>query len=439
MNNEIHFEQVITVINDKPYKYWVKAGDHPDLNSDPLSRNPVLFIFTDNSDRSDIDRKSFKVEVISRFAEGGIHNILKEIRNEIIRFGLWAIRKDSNKKEFLLNSDRLEEFRESISLTGQRLKKDILKFIFVVNSNWPDLGISVSDLEDNYKNSRNELSRWIKQIHDENKLIRLKIDKKFHVNRGNVIEAPYKINPEKFDEISKTVLEQIKKENDKSIQKSVKVFLSYSTRNKTLIEKLMEEIENYGIETFVAQYKLRPSVEWMDMIEENLNNCDYFIPILTPEFTQSVWANQESGYAYAIKKIIIPFKTNTSSNKKDIQMGFLQKFQYAILNKQNIGKSCETIIEKICDDKDHYNFIKDCLIEKFRLSEGFTESIELSNRLNKFSGYSKSQIKLLISNIESNDQIYECGKALENLKIFLKKNKKIMSPSDFDKMKNIME
>jgi len=101
----------------------------------------------------------------------------------------------------------------------------------------------------------------------------------------------------------------------------VRVFISYNSANKILAGEIKNELDKYGLITFLAHEDIQPSAIWINEIIRNLKQCDVFLPLLTDSFHDSEWTDQESGYAFALDKLIIPLKIH------DIPYGFINQFQ----------------------------------------------------------------------------------------------------------------
>ena len=87
---------------------------------------------------------------------------------------------------------------------------------------------------------------------------------------------------------------------------SREAFLSYNTEDKNIAGKIKEELEKFNIKSFLAHEEVEISSEWRNEIHKHLDSSDLFLPLITDNFNLSVWANQETGYAIAKNKIIVP-------------------------------------------------------------------------------------------------------------------------------------
>lgn len=77
----------------------------------------------------------------------------------------------------------------------------------------------------------------------------------------------------------------------------LRLFLSHVSAHKDAVAKLKSELLDRGISAFVAHEDVTPSSEWQHEIELALNFMDALAALLTPDFHQSNWTDQEIGFA----------------------------------------------------------------------------------------------------------------------------------------------
>ena len=100
-----------------------------------------------------------------------------------------------------------------------------------------------------------------------------------------------------------------------------RLFLSHKSEVKTETGGLKERLSRFGISCFVAHEDIRPTQEWQDEIENALASMDGFVALLTADFHDSDWTDQEVGFAFARGVPIIAVRLG-----KD-PYGFIGKFQ----------------------------------------------------------------------------------------------------------------
>lgn len=83
-------------------------------------------------------------------------------------------------------------------------------------------------------------------------------------------------------------------------------FISYSTKDEALAQKLYSLISMAGIETFLASISIDPGSNWTDVIFEKLEKADWVFFLATKSACESQAVQQEIGASLIQKKTIIP-------------------------------------------------------------------------------------------------------------------------------------
>ena len=100
-----------------------------------------------------------------------------------------------------------------------------------------------------------------------------------------------------------------------------RVFLSHKAEVKIEVAKLKDELGVYGISAFVAHKDIHPTREWQNEIENALNSMDALVALLTENFHDSNWTDQEVGFAFGRGVPIIAVRLGMDP------YGFLGRFQ----------------------------------------------------------------------------------------------------------------
>jgi len=75
------------------------------------------------------------------------------------------------------------------------------------------------------------------------------------------------------------------------------VFLSHKAEHKKTTSDLKKYLARFGVTCFVAHEDIEPSLEWQDAIERALRSADVLVALLTDDFRDSNWTDQEVGFA----------------------------------------------------------------------------------------------------------------------------------------------
>jgi hypothetical protein len=100
-----------------------------------------------------------------------------------------------------------------------------------------------------------------------------------------------------------------------------RLFLSHKSEVKDKVAALKDDLAIYGIVGFVAHEDIHPTKEWQAEIETALMSMDGFIALMTPDFHDSSWTDQEVGFAVSRGVPIIAARLGLDP------YGFIGKFQ----------------------------------------------------------------------------------------------------------------
>src|ERR1700752_1963309 len=88
----------------------------------------------------------------------------------------------------------------------------------------------------------------------------------------------------------------------------LRMFVSHRDTHKSSARDLADALDAYGISTFVAHDTIEPMATWQREIEKALETMEVMLAFVTDDFHDSVWTNQEVGYALGKGVPIIPIK-----------------------------------------------------------------------------------------------------------------------------------
>ncbi|MCK5743926.1 MAG: toll/interleukin-1 receptor domain-containing protein [Caldisericia bacterium] len=213
---------------------------------------------------------------------------------------------------------------------------------------------------------------------------------------------------------------------------SIRIFISHTTKHKNIAMDLKNELLNrFGILSFVAHHDIEPTEEWSEEILNALSSFDVFIALLTEEFNQSKWTDQEIGFAVARNKLIIPINIDITP------YGFISKYQQLKYNRgNNIGVLGWEIVQ-ILERKLSYPRIIDMWVEWLNNSSNYAESNQIiGERLwSKFDLITEEQKNRIKDIGNQNRQVREAHEFEKLLNTMNKNNHEMTSsvePPEFD-------
>lgn len=177
-----------------------------------------------------------------------------------------------------------------------------------------------------------------------------------------------------------------------------KLFISHKHTIQKECGQIKTAFENFGISCFVAHVDVEPTKEWQEIIEAALRTCDGLLAILTEDFYNSDWTNQEIGWA--LGKNIDIFSLSCGENPK----GFIGKYQ-AVKNVKSLEDykkilSNLSINEKLFD-KIIYSLTT---FKDYNCINLVYEILDLRNSLNN------NEVKKIIELFNNNPGLYESKK-----------------------------
>lgn len=103
--------------------------------------------------------------------------------------------------------------------------------------------------------------------------------------------------------------------------KAFRLFISHISKEKTKATRLKDCLAPFGVAGFVAHEDIHPTLEWQTEIERALHTMDAFVSMHTPGFSQSIWTQQEIGFAVGKGVKIISLRMGEDPT------GFISKHQ----------------------------------------------------------------------------------------------------------------
>jgi hypothetical protein len=100
-----------------------------------------------------------------------------------------------------------------------------------------------------------------------------------------------------------------------------RVFLSHKAEVRKQAGELKAGLRVFGISSFVAHEDIHPTKEWQEEIENALSSMDAFVALMTERFHESLWTDQEVGFAIGRNMPIIAVRLGRDP------YGFIGKFQ----------------------------------------------------------------------------------------------------------------
>ena len=97
-------------------------------------------------------------------------------------------------------------------------------------------------------------------------------------------------------------------------QPGLKIFISHSSRDRWIAQRLATDLQNLGLETFLDEKDLEAGDDLDSIIDTHLQRCDELLVLLSPSSVSSDWVLVEIGAAKALGKRIVPVLLHLGAN-----------------------------------------------------------------------------------------------------------------------------
>jgi hypothetical protein len=171
-----------------------------------------------------------------------------------------------------------------------------------------------------------------------------------------------------------------------------RVFLSHKSEVKADVAEVKEKLKLFGVSAFVAHEDIHPTKEWQNEIENALFSMDSFVALMTKNFHESDWTDQEVGVAFGRGVPIVAIKIGRDP------YGFIGKFQAL----RSDWKSAAIGIGKILIKQDK---MIDAYVKAALECTSFDNANAMAELLPHIEKLSDQQITGLISAFENNNEL----------------------------------
>lgn len=122
-----------------------------------------------------------------------------------------------------------------------------------------------------------------------------------------------------------------------------RIFISYATGDEDNIKELCDALAKLeDIEVYIPEWDHDKDVDLPSKIKEGINSCSVLIVLLTYNSTNTIWINQEIGYATAKNILIIPIVEQGIDVK-----GFLEGKDYFIFKRGDFSYNINQVLTRL--------------------------------------------------------------------------------------------
>lgn len=179
----------------------------------------------------------------------------------------------------------------------------------------------------------------------------------------------------------------------------LRLFLSHLAIYQGDVGRVADWLAVHGIDAFVAHTSIEPSAEWQDVVETALRTCDAMAVFLTDGFHESLWCDQEVGFALARRIPVLPLKFELNP------YGFMGKLQAENCFDLEPYLVAEKVVEWLMRTLRLNDSAMDCLVSAFENSGSFDSSRHLLLELETVERFTPEQLKRLDQATTANKQV----------------------------------
>tara|TARA_R110002051_G_scaffold278363_2_gene339740 strand:+ start:194 stop:1177 length:984 start_codon:yes stop_codon:yes gene_type:complete len=182
----------------------------------------------------------------------------------------------------------------------------------------------------------------------------------------------------------------------------VRAFITHRDGHKIGAHCLADALESFGISCFVAHDTIPAQTEWRKQIMLGLETMEIMIVYFTDDFEDSIWTNQEIGYALGAQKPIVCLKLGKKAPGGFV--GHIQAVQGSLEAPEASATKLYKLLIKELGASDRLN---DALIEAFATSPDWGEArIRFDRMATALTELNKSQLARVVGSFNTNDQLY---------------------------------
>lgn len=197
----------------------------------------------------------------------------------------------------------------------------------------------------------------------------------------------------------------------------VRIFLSHKSSVKEQASKLKQSLARCGIAAFVAHEDIEPTEEWHREIERALFSMDALVALLTGDYHDSDWTDQEVGVAIGRGVPLISIRLGLDP------YGLMGKRQglggCRLSDTESIALKVFHLLNKRLLDKSR---LWECALSAYSASDSFVDSAwKVEHLLSVFENLTPDQVKRVVNAYRTSEQNKHSFKGMDLLKPLLAK------------------
>jgi hypothetical protein len=160
-----------------------------------------------------------------------------------------------------------------------------------------------------------------------------------------------------------------------------RLFISHTHPHARFAGEMSSHLKKFRIECFVAHDDIEPSEKWQEVIESALLTCHAATALVTTDFRQSVWCDQEVGFCLARALVIVPLMVDIEPH------GFLAGFQAVKLpsakGRGTAWTAAEAVFDILAKRPETQERMVPCVVRRYSASYSFDDSRAVYTQLRR--------------------------------------------------------
>ncbi|KAF0182065.1 MAG: toll/interleukin-1 receptor domain-containing protein [Hyphomonadaceae bacterium] len=186
---------------------------------------------------------------------------------------------------------------------------------------------------------------------------------------------------------------------------NIRVFVSHRDRHKASASLLATALAQYGVSCFVAHDSIEAMTSWPDEILKALRTMEFLLAFVTDDFHESIWTNQEVGFAIGKEIPVVPLKLEIAAPS-----GVLQSLQAIKGRLSNASDSAPEVYAALSEKLGQRERLQGPLINAFLESSSFTDAMDRLAMLQKVvTKLDEAELERIKTGYKINDQLHGCA------------------------------
>jgi hypothetical protein len=182
----------------------------------------------------------------------------------------------------------------------------------------------------------------------------------------------------------------------------VRLFISHRDAHKREAHQLADALEAYGISSFVAHETIEPTREWRKEIMYGLETMEIMLVFLTDDFGESIWTNQEVGFALGRGIPVVSLKLESRDPP-----GFIGHEQALRGSLADVSASARSLQKLVAEKLGRRERMQAAFVAAFVSSPSWSDTTERFDRMAEtVERLSERELTDIIEGFALNDQLH---------------------------------